>query len=67
MKVGKNNIKIMKKIRCYVLCRKPLLLFDAANIGFISIHSEKKRNFFAVHEIFIASNHCLAAITNCPL
>ena len=42
MKVGKNNIKIMKKIRCYVFCRKPLLLFDAANIGFIFIHSEKK-------------------------
>ena len=64
-KEGKNNIKIMKKIRNSV-CQCLSSCFDGAKIGNFLLRATLFPFFFGkkccAHRV--ASNHCLAAITN---
>ena len=64
-KEGKNNIKIMKKIRISV-CQGFSSYFDGAKVGKILLRATLFPIFFekkcCAHHV--ASNHCLAAITN---
>ena len=67
-KEGKNNIKIMKKIRSSV-CQSFPSCFDGAKIGKFLLRATHPPDFFQKNEKMCcahrgASNHCLAAITN---